>query len=437
VFGNLKRIVGVLAVGAACAWCAPFAVAQDAAPAEADAPAETQVQPNPADAEEASDSPIDRAIERLEAKLERKRQAEAEQLAAAQALAENLDALLDAQGMLATGSSPEQRAEAVELATRAGLLARSSTSQAARYLLLQTQARIYNALANDAAAQGEELEFSRRLRQLRSAGQSLRLMDRPPQAASAGAFWVLLSDLADTNRGEAPIEDRQALARELLANYIETYRDDPEASDLLIDARLSLARLHDQAGNAVAVAQQLAMLGELPEGDPRLREARALRASIDRIGRKIELDAQTTSGTPWQLDDYDDGPVLLHIYTDGVPGNPAIFDGLMRKIARSARGGFTVVSLRVGPAVQGSRLPTWPTLVMPGREPQLLQTLGVTAAPTFVWIDRDHRIAAIGQTLDVFYRRPANRPAPVRLPEPDDQAPAGDDRDSPPVTPAE
>lgn len=440
MLGIARYNLGILLMsGAVCAH-APVAFGQDAPAVDAAADASVDAPAQPAEADpapaEADASPLDLAQQRLEEKLERKRQAEADQLDAARSLADALDQILDLRGMMIANGSADQRDLLIELATRAGLLTRSTTSTAARFLLLQTQARAYNALATEAGARNEELEFTRRLRQLRSTGQLLRAMDEPIEAPSTGAYWVLLADLADTNRGDSAVEDRQALAREILAGYIESFEDDSAAADLLIDARLSLAWLHDQSGNQVAVADQLSRLADLPAPDPRSRSVDALRASLDRIGRVVELDTVTTSGSRWRLSDYDDGPVLLHLYADGAAGNDLVFDGLMRKIARSARGGFTVASLRVGPAVNGSRLPAWPTLVVPGREVELLQTLGVTAAPTFVWIDRHHRIAAIGQTLEVFERRPTDRPPPIEAHAPEADPQANPDHDPAPAPPA-
>lgn len=420
---------------------APMVFAQDPAPASApDTAAPAQAQPvDPAQPDDATaQSP---AAAEEAARLER--EARQDQLAAARHLAQELDRTLNEQGLItqrnysrdpattaqAPASTPAQiRAKLTELATRAGLLLRSTAVPAARFTLLQTQARIYNALAQDAAARGEELDTTRRLRQLRSTGQWLRQLDRP-EADATGSYWVLLADLADTNRTDAPVEARQALAREVLSAYIDQFAEDPSGADLVLDARLALARLLDQAGNQTRVAEQLAAIGTVDRADPRRRELELLQASVARIGRAVELDLATTRGLRWRLGEHGDGPVLVHIFADGSVGNAEMIQGLMEKIARSARGGFTVVSLRVGPEVKGGAAAAWPTLLATGQERQVLEQFGITSAPTLVWLDARGQIAAVGQTLEVFDRLPLAPAQPIDLSRrPEADPPVEDDQ---------
>jgi len=399
---------------------APLVFAQEPSPAlapDAVPPAEVQPDVTPPATDLAEEA----------ARLER--EAQQDQLAAARHLSQELDRTLNEQGLIYNrgynrepapaaqnaGATPAQvRAKLAELATRAGLLLRSTAVPAARFTLLQTQARIYNALAQDAAARGEELDTTRRLRQLRSTGQYLRQVDRP-EADATGSYWVLLADLADTNRTEAPVEARQLLAREVLSAYIAEFAEDQAGADFVLDARLALARLLDQSGDQRRVAEQLATIEPVDRADPRRRELELLQASVARIGKPVELDLETTRGLRWRLGEHGDGPVLIHIFADGSVGNAEMIQGLMEKIARSSRGGFTVVSLRVGPEVKGGAAAAWPTLVATGRERQVLEQFGVASAPTLVWLDARGRIAAVGQTLEVFDRLPLAPIEPIDL----------------------
>lgn len=423
--------------GGAIVLLAPIAAAQDAPPEPAGADpaageleqADPQTDPQAEPLTPAEQADAIEAEQRAD-QLERAAHARQEQFAAAAHLAEELDRTLTEQGLIPqrndyrnrppaqgeagsddSASPAEQRAKLTELATRAGLLLRSTALPSARFTLLQTQARIYNALAQDAATRGEELDTTRRLRQLRSAGQALRQVDRA-DAAATGAYWVLLADLADTNRADAPVEARQGLAREVLAAYIDEFEEDRVGADFVIDARLALARLLDQAGDQPGVANQLQAIGTLDRADPRRRELDLLHASTARIGRAVELDLTTTRGLRWKLSEQGGEPVLLHIFADGSVGNAEMIQGLMEKIARFPHGGYRVVSLRVGPEVKGGARSTWPTLVATGQQRAVLEQFGVVSAPTLIWLDRQGRIAAVGQTLDVFDQIPLGQADP-------------------------
>lgn len=450
MFGpHMIRWIGCLLVGLST----PMLLAQDTDPADTptvDPPSGQAQDPETPDAP----APVEQADPaELAAQRELQAQALRDQLDAAQHLAEELELALDEQGLLAVRTPyrqqtlPQQqveqarvrpaelRSQLTELATRAGLLLLSTDVPTVRFVLLQTQARAYNALAQDAAQRGEELETTRRLRQLRTTGQSLRRVDRP-EADATGSYWVLLADLADANRADAPVEARQALAREFLHAYVDQFDQDQAGQGFVLDARLALARLYDQSGDQRAVARQIVAIDSLGRDDPRRRELELLRASVARIGRAVELELATTRGLGWRLENYRDGPVLVHIFADGSVGNAEMIQELTRKIARSARGGFTVVSLRVGPEARGSKRPAWPTLIATGRERQVLGQFGVSSSPTLVWLDSTGRIAAVGQTLEVFDRIPDGPVEPIDLqdlaldqtqtPDPEsDQAPSG------------
>ncbi|XAL98539.1 hypothetical protein OT109_13235 [Phycisphaeraceae bacterium D3-23] len=340
---------------------------------------------------------------------------QAAQLATAKRLEDELASLLGPDGLpVELGPGPVRDA-LKDVAIRCDLLAHSSGEPAALEVLIASQARVYNALVQDASAHGESVEVARGLGQLRVAAHRLSDLETP-DAAAAGAYWLMLADLIDANRTIADPADRRVFVRELLSRYVEDFGGEPEeegneagpadTQGYLLDARVALARLLDEAGQQQAAYDALGPLAEVGEDDVRYAQVRPVVAHYELIGTEVALELPTAAGRDWRLADTPGQPVLIHIFAQGVGDSDDSIAALRRAIARARLGGYSVVSLHVGELIPDRALPPWPTAVVAPERRQLLDTLGVDAVPMYVWIDHAGRVASVGKTLDVVRRFP-------------------------------
>ncbi len=343
------------------------------------------------------------------------------ELASAYRQRQELDLLLTAEGLAVSGAEDADDHRLADLATRCEVLANSVQSQQARAILLDCQARAYAALAQiqtDETGQPSQ----RRLQQMRSAVDKLRKLD-VPIAKPLADYWLLLADLADDAQSDASVASRQALAEQRIKAYLEQYQDHELVRDDVIDARLSLAQLLDQRGDQVLAKEQIDAIGPLPESSPRRPQIDRLLASASRIGMTVELEGVTTQLKLWRLSEHLGKPVLLHVYADAVEPSVAMIDQITQAIIDQSMGGSTIVSLRVGEPVTGTRTAPWPTLPIGLESGGVLEQLSIDALPTLVWIDAQGKVASIGHTAAVLDQMPKlATPNPA---EPDEQpAPA-------------
>ncbi|MFN3168147.1 MAG: TlpA family protein disulfide reductase [Phycisphaeraceae bacterium] len=351
------------------------------------------------------------------------------ELASAYRLRDELAAVLADDGTATARAGVSTQAKLAGLATRCEVLANSATNDLARAVLLRCQARAHAALAQMSVSEGEASR-QRRLQQLRATAEKIRSLD-VPDAEAAADYWQLLADLADAAHLATAVRSRQSLARQLLSGYIQAYAQERVANDYVIDARLSLASLLDDQGDQAGVVEQLDAIGELPERGPRAEQAQRLRASAQRIGKRVEIEALTTRVTLWKLSDFAGQPVLLHVYADALEHSVAMIQPIQRAITQGKLGGAAVVSLRVGDPVRGTPTAPWPTLPIDLEPGGVLDRLGVAALPALVWIDAEGKVASIGHTAAVLDRMPATRPDP-EAPPPTDRGDAGPGPDSEP-----
>jgi hypothetical protein len=320
----------------------------------------------------------------------------ASELASAKRFEVELDALLLPDGRL----NPKAENAPIKLgslATRCGILANSASHEAVRLLLLNDQAR---ALAALAALRGSEHSLGR-AEQLTDTAQQIAAISLPGSAA-ASDYWLLIANLSNAADAAEPAARKQARAERALSRYIAVYADDAEAAEYVLDARLSLAALLDQRGAQRDVAELLDRLGDLPEDSPRHAEVARLRDSVDRLGRTIAIDTISTELTPWRTADHRGKPILIHVYADSVEPSLRMIDAISRSFVEGSISGIAVVSLRVGePGTQAVRTP-WPTLPVELQRGGVLDQLGVSALPTLAWLDREGKLAAIGNTVSVL-----------------------------------
>lgn len=357
------------------------------------------------------------------------------QQATAMELSRELAPLLGPDGLPRTLGDAQVRADLRGVATRCDLLLRSLTDPSALQRLYETQARVHNALVQDAAAHGEAVEVARGLGKLREAAARLADLEDDSSAA-AGGYWQMLADLIDANRTIDNAADRRVFVRELLSRYVEDYGElealTPETTDYVLDARVALARLLDEAGEQRAALDALGPIAQAEdEHQPEHERQGEVRSVIDRgrtVGRPLELDLPLAAGGRWSLADQAGEPVLLHYYAPGHGDAPEAIAALSRAIEDAELSGFSIVSLHVGAVTDETHLPPWPLAVVGGPERQALAAAGLASVPMYVWIDADGRVAAIGKTLEVIRRfpRPADAAGGTDLPDTDDaSAPSG------------
>lgn len=407
------------------AWGTQHASAtQNDAPAT-DAPARAIAQPTtpptepqpPAVSEPGSDS-TDQPTTPAEPQPDNKPIIQDQEQAAAEALRQELEQVLSADGRAKTLESIEDQHLAA-LAEQSEDLAGRVESDQARSVLLDNAARANAALAQ---VEGEAPAQDRnaRLQSVRNQSDRLRTLDLPNANASAD-YWQLLADLADTTHSGAAIDARQALAEQLLEGFIDHYAQDKPARDYVIDARLALAQLMDDRGDQAGVKKQLEAIGPLPGTSPRREELDRLSASTQRIGQPIQFEAVSTRAQAWRLTDHRGQPVLIHVHADTIDASVKLIDDIKQAIAAKSLGGARVVTLRVGDAVAGTPLTPWPTLPIDLEPGGVVDQLAISALPTLVWIDDQGRIASVGHTRAVLDQMPAAKSQEEQAANPDAQ----------------
>ncbi|MEM9415598.1 MAG: hypothetical protein AAGA29_09005 [Planctomycetota bacterium] len=390
------------------AWGVSAQAEGDAAPVEGEAH-------EAADAPPSEDAAAGRDAEAPRSRFFTEGAEQAAQLATARELERELASLLGPDGLpVELGPGPVRDA-LKDVATRCDLLAHSSAQPVALEILVASQARVYNALVQDAAAHGESVEVARGLSQLRDAANRLSDLETP-DAAAAGAYWLMLADLIDANRTIADRADRRVFVRELLSRFVEDFAGqavDPEAepaptdtAGYILDARVALARLLDEAGEQQAAYDALGPLAEVTAEDARYEQVRPVLARHAVIGSEVAIELPTATGQDWRLADAAGQPVLIHVFAQGMGDSGDSIAALRRSIALARLGGYSVVSLHIGELVPGRPLPPWPTAVVAPERRALLDALGVDAVPMYVWIDHAGRVASVGKTLDVVRRFP-------------------------------
>ncbi len=319
------------------------------------------------------------------------------ELASAKRFEAELDALLLANGQL-DGVQEDASAKLRSLATRCGILANSAMHEEVRLVLLNYQARALAALASLVpVGQAQDAGW---IEQLNDTAQQIAAVDLPG-ALPAADYWLLIGETQRgfINRTQA---QRQVHFEELLNLFIEKHAQDPDATEYLIDTRLSLAQLMDQRGAQRDAKKQLDQIGKLPAHSPRLGEVKRLRASVARLGKPIAFESISTQLSRWRVSDHSGKPVLIHVYADSVEPSVRMIDVISRSIVEGSLSGFAVVSLRVGEPTAGTATPPWPTLPVQLEPDGVLDLLGVKAVPTLAWLDEQGKLASIGTTVAVL-----------------------------------
>ena len=344
----------------------------------------------------------------------------ADELAGAVRLRSEIDEVLVGQDKGDGDDHPSMEARLAGFAVRCEVLADHAQADHAKAILLSCEARVNAALVylQDPAMQRV---LASRLAQLRSAAQAMRGLSAP-HAQTDADYWELVANLAQAAHLQAGVEARQALAEKLLGSFIQTYKDEPSADDYVVDARLSLAQVLDDRGDQAGVRKQLEQVGELPSDSPRAEQARLLRASVARIGKKVRIEGVTTRVSVWKLSDFAGQPVLLHLYADAVEPSVAMIQTIREAIEQGKLGGAAVASLRIGESIEGAPSTPWPTLPIDLEPGGVLERLGVTELPALVWIDAQGRIASIGHTAATLDQMPGHAaedtPGPDSQPDP-------------------
>ena len=322
------------------------------------------------------------------------------QRAAADSTVRDLETWLGPDGLPSAWGSPEVRDALLAIADRCGRLLRGVQDPPARRVLYECQARVYNALAQDAAAHGDLAAAARHLGRLRTASDGLDGIGSPAARVAAG-YWRLSADLIDANRTLDDPASLRRITRELLGRYLAGYagvRADALATAYLDDARVSLARLLDEAGRQQAAVQALGDLAGARPGDLRYEQVAAVVARHAKIGSQVDLSLPGLDGRIWHSADLAGQPVLLHVFAQGAERSAGSISVLSEAIAAGGRGGFAVVSLHVGPLDLAGALPPWPVLVVEAEARGALASLGVDAVPVYLWVDEKGRLASIGRT---------------------------------------
>ena len=384
------------------AWC-PFAAAQDA-PVEGEQPEAAAGEVPEAEAEEAA-ATGDEAEQDAGAAGDQVRHGS--ELASAERLGAELDVLLQPDGQLDT-TNEDALVKLENLATRCGILANSSVHPEARMMLLGFQARALAALASlESRSQDPG-----RLDQLKEVAEQIGKLEAPGAKAMAD-YWSLPASLSPQASAKASPTERQANAEQVLADYIDAYRDDEHAAEYLLDTRLSLAQLMDRRGAQRDADRQIGLIGKLPPDSPRLQEMKHLRESIGRLGSPIRFESLSTRLVTWRSSDHLGKPVLIHVYADSVEPSVRMIDVISRSIVEGTLSGIAVVSLRVGDPIASTASPPWPTLPVQLEEGGVLDQLGVTAIPTLAWLDSQGQLASIGTTPAVLDQFGSIKPEPV------------------------
>lgn len=390
-----------------------------AAQAQDDAltPEEEPTQPAEGDIEPVAEVEFDEAADRaaLDSELASSKRFEAE-----------LEELLLTDGQLDTTQGDEALTKLAGLATRCGILANSAMHDEVKLVLMGYQARALAALASlEPAAQKQDPS---RLDQLDEVVLQMEQLDLPGAQATAD-YWELLSDMARLPSTTKTPAQARALTEWVLNRYIAQYEDNEDATEYLLDARLSLAHLLDQRGAQREVAKQLDRIGKLPPDSLRAPELQRLRDSIDRLGTPIQFESLSTQLATWRSSDHLSKPVLIHVYADRVEPSVRMIDVISRSIVEGSLSGIAVVSLRVGEPVASSAQPPWPTLPVQLEPKGVLDQLGVAALPTLAWLDEKGRLVSIGTTPAVLDQLAALQPD--ELDEPDEKQGAAPEQDAP------
>lgn len=320
------------------------------------------------------------------------------ELASARRFEVELDALLLSDGQLDVAQADALN-KLRSLATRCGILANSALHDEVRLLLLGYQARALAAIASLESV--DQRQDAGRMQQLHDTAQQIAALALPGAAAKAD-YWLLVAEMGQVaSSKKSPTRQRADIERSL-ATYIDSYRDDAQADEFLLDTRLSLAQLMDQRGAQRDAGRQLAQIGKLAEDSPRLGEVKRLRESIARLGSPITIESISTQLATWRSSDHLGKPVLIHVYADSVDPSVRMIDVINRSIVEGTLSGIAVVSLRVGEPIASTLAPPWPTLPVQLETDGVLDQLGVTALPTLVWLDAQGRLASIGTTAAVL-----------------------------------
>lgn len=345
----------------------------------------------PLDTDDAAEAQADEAAD--QAALE-------SELASAKRFEGELAVLLQADGQLDTTHGDAALTKLAGLATRCGILANSAMHDEVRFVLLGYQARALAALISLEPA--DQQQDPSRVEQLRDVAEEISELDGLPGSQASADYWALLAAMADRAQSQAPPAEQRALSEWNLARFIQTHADDLDASEYLIDTRLSLAQLLDQRGAQRRVVKLLDQIGELPADSPRAQELKRLRDSTARLGTSIQFESISTQLARWRSSDHLGKPVLIHVYADQVEPSVRMIDVISRSIVEGTISGIAVVSLRIGEPVAASASPPWPTLPVQLEPKGVLDQLGVAALPTLAWLDETGKLVSIGTTAAVL-----------------------------------
>lgn len=255
------------------------------------------------------------------------------------------------------------------------------------------------ALADHARRQNQMREMAMRISQVRSEAWRLRQL-RDPAARITGEFWLLQTDLANSNRLSSDLNTSQKEAVVRLEQFIAAMQElggpiEPRGRRILLDTCLALLRLYDQRGMS---AQARRLVEQLRQGDlpPEVRSyLDESFGHLEMIGRPVQLSLALVDGRTWNLADHR-GKVVVIYFWPGPAVVESVGDGLDGILGRN---GVSVLLVDLSRAEHtGLQLPSmpWPVYRQEKGFPQLTQQFFVRSLPRFVVFDRSGVVAAIG-----------------------------------------
>ena len=299
------------------------------------------------------------------------------------------------------------RDKLVAVALRSSALDRSLDDGPQRLAANQLRMRAYNALAQQALQSQRPVATSFRLAQLRDVAKQTKAI-QTIDADITGDYWLLLADLIDINRTTLGLRKRQAQAIDRLAAFVHAQPPGPgPESPIVVEAKLALVRLYDQAGQGRAAGALLKPVAlALGPNDPRRAELQAIDVRYQKLGSPVRFTVDTADGGVWSSADYLGRAVLVHLYDRKSPGLPAAIDELLAARREHSPSTLAVLSVDLGGPAQEATASvadvTWPRVEAKNIDPSVLDVLGVCAVPWFVLLDAEGRIAATAATTEIL-----------------------------------
>ena len=312
-------------------------------------------------------------------------------------LQEKLDQVLAPSGVPIASFEQSPRDVLVDLASRAGVLARQPLGVQTQLAAGNLEMRAYNALAQSAQQANRPGEASLRIAQLRSSAQQIQQLS-VEQAPAVGAFWLLQADLMDIARNHPDLASRQTHSIAQLQKFL----DDHGQSEMALPVKVALLRVALQAGQSDRVGVLwLELRRSLGRDDPQRVYLEQARVVLELLGEPIELNLTTVEGQTWSLAQQRGRPVLIHVYAPGHGPSLALVESIEKMSQALGEARVSMLSLAVNQAGADGRDLSWPVVQLADDNP-VWKTLGATALPWLVVVDADGKVAAVGQTAAVL-----------------------------------